>query len=629
LGKAPESLVTEISKFGDAKYRANMFLLLFILLVSLSIALFMEYVVRALLLRLNIRRPEQFVIRKLPVHITRNVTPVILFGLVGYVLIFFTQKGWTPITSKGFMVVTFIVMVRTAWLVLRVLFVSRLSQPIPQNAGLEASSYHFLLAVSQVIIIGIVFAEVSILFGMGPMAYQLWLRIIGFGVTSLMVIGIFKIRYVVFHYFRYEGDSIEGVALHLAKFIEFLGRYWHWIISLWLITCYILWLTQFNALSWALLSSLVSVIVLTILFLLGRRGIDNLIQAFQAKLKMNESSIALASLGYLEGSLGRGIIFVWHVLYFILILEFCGAEPINLLTHSTSHPYMTRAISILITFLIIRALWLWIDHVAHSQMLAKKMGKRQVEPSQFIKTLTPILRSLAHWFLLAMTVILVLVELKIPVEPILYFFGLFGLAVSFASQGLFKDLINGILNLMEGNIVVGEVITIGTNTGTVETLSLRGLSLRHSNGSLQSITFSEITNIINKSRNYTVVPVEISVPYHTDIGAVHKVLLSAYMDICKDPIYGKQIIDPLFISGVDRFSDNGFVVTGSIKVKPDPKNRFLKAFNQCLKNRLEIDDILPPPSQKIININIDETPSVPVTVPPSKPLPQKKAKKDG
>lgn len=622
LGKMPEHFINEINKFGDAAYRANVFSLLFILLISLGLALGMEYVVRALLLRLNIRRPDEFVIKKLPVHITRNVTPVILFGLVAYVIIFLTQRGWTPITSKGFMVVTIIVMLRTAWLVLRVLFVSRLNQPVPRNAGLEASSYHFLLAVSQVIIIGIVFAEVSILFGMGSMAYYLWLRIIGFGVTSLIVIGIFKIRYAIFQYFKYNGDSLEGITLHLAKFIEFLGRYWHWIISLWLISCYVLWLTQFTALAWVILTALVSIIVLTIFFLLGRRGIDHLIKTFQAKLKMNESNIALASLGYLEGSLGRGIIFVWHVLYFVLILEFCGAEPINLVTHSTSHPYLTRAISILITFLIIRALWLWIDHVAQSQMMSKKVGKRQVEPSQFIKTLTPILRSLAHWFLFAMTVILVLVELKIPVEPILYFFGLFGLAVSFASQGLFKDLINGILNLMEGNIVVGEVITVGNNTGTVETLSLRGLSLRHSNGSLQSITFSEITNIINKSRNYTVVPVEITVPYHTDIGAVHKVLLSAYMDICKDPIFGKQIIDPLAISGVDRFSDNGFTVTGNIKVKPDPKNRFLKAFNQCLKNRLELDSILPPPSQKIININVDEA-----QLPP-RPKSKKKTPKD-
>lgn len=605
LGHIPDIFTNEIKQFHDQKYRHDFLVLIFTLIVSLCAAAVFEYGIRKLLYFLKIRRPTEFILKRMPIHAIRNVTPVIFFGLIAYAGVYFTHGSWTFVTLRGFYMITFIIIIRTAWLVIRVLFISRQTQYDPQNSTFETSSYHFILALLQLITIGVVFAEISLLFGMGKIFYEIWLKIIGFGVVSLMIVGITKIRFIIGNHLKFEADIIDGVTIYFAKCIELIGGYWHWIVSLWLSTVYILWLTRYNTLAWLGFSSLIFIFMLTIVFVVGRQAIVHFIQNYQAKLRTKESTIAIVSLGYLEGSLGRGIIFIWHVLYFVLFLEICGFEPIDYLSHSKAHPYLTRVITILITFLIIRALWLWVNYIAKIQMAPRKMGRRTIEPSQFIKTLTPILKSLAHWFLAIMTIILVMVELKIPVEPLLYFFGIFSIAISLGSQSLIKDLINGVLNLMEGNIVVGEVITIGNNTGTVETLSLRGLSLRHSNGSLQSITFSEITNIINKSRNYTVVPVEISVPYHTDIGVVHKVLLSAYTDICKDPVHGKNIIDPLNISGIDRFNDNGFVVTGNIKVRPDPKNRFLKAFNQCLKVRLEAEGILPPASQRVINLNVD------------------------
>lgn len=620
LGQAPGLLMHEVSLLANEEYRVGFFILLATLIISTLVGYVVEFLTRRLLKWLKIRRPKVPSFKKLPLHVLRNVTPIILFGLVGYGGIYFSQGGWTSITSRGFIAMTIIIMVRTSWLVLRVLFSSSHARLAKGEVAARNSTYQFVLALLQIITIGIVFAQISAWIGLGQIAHDVWLRIIGFGVVSLLVIMMSKQRLIGANFFIYDIELMDGWLGYPARIIEFLGEYWHWFVSLGIIASYTLWLTKFDILARSLFSSLILTIILTILFIYGRRALTHILENLQSKVKGKESDITASSIRYLEGSLGKGILFVWHILYFLLLTEAWGAEPIRLLTSPQVQPYLTQFITIIITLFIIRVLWLWVDYIIANQMKPRKLGKREIEPSQFIKTLMPIIRSLAHWALTLMAAILILSELKVNVTPLFFGAGVIAFAVSWGSQSLVKDLINGFLNLMEGNVVVGEVITIGNFTGTVESLSLRSLSLRHSNGSLQNIPFSEVNSIINKSRNYTSVPIEISVPFHTDIGAVHKVLLSAYSDICKDPVFGRLIIDPLTISGIEKFSDNGFVISGTIKVRPDPKAKFLKAFNNYLKARIEQDNILPPASSKVVNINI-EPPTESAPIPPPQPVP--------
>lgn len=261
--------------------------------------------------------------------------------------------------------------------------------------------------------------------------------------------------------------------------------------------------------------------------------------------------------------------------------------------------------------MIIRLLWIWTNYIAVSHVQLKIVNGRTIEPSLFAKTIAPILQSICHWALAITGIILILEEVGIPIMPIIYGISVIGIAISLGAQSLVKDLINGVLTLMEGNIAVGETVVIGAHTGIVESLSLRGVSLRHGTGALQTIPFSEVTSIINKSRDYTGITIELPVPYGTEMGKIREALQSAYNEVIADPFFQKMAIDPVSISGVDRFTDAGFVVIGGIRIKPDPKNNFVRAFNQRLKMYLEKEKITPPSSPTTIIVNKSDAVIVP------------------
>jgi small-conductance mechanosensitive channel len=254
-----------------------------------------------------------------------------------------------------------------------------------------------------------------------------------------------------------------------------------------------------------------------------------------------------------------------------------------------------RGVSKIAFYLILsRFLWRLIDFSAMKSMAKKKKGTKFAIPSQLRLTITPILRSIGHWLLLTFTVALILEEFGVSILPIIYSISVLGLAISLGAQSLVKDVINGVLTLVEGNIAVGEVVTIGSHTGVVETLSLRGVVLRHSSGALQTIPFSEVTNIINKSRDYCYASIEIPVPFDTKVEDVYQSMELAFKDMQSHPTLSNKILDKLTISGIDRMADGAYYASGSIKIKPDPSGKFIRIFNEYFQKYLEVKGIKPP-----------------------------------
>jgi small conductance mechanosensitive channel len=170
----------------------------------------------------------------------------------------------------------------------------------------------------------------------------------------------------------------------------------------------------------------------------------------------------------------------------------------------------------------------------------------------------------------------------------------FAFAISLGAQSLVKDVINGFFTLIDGNVIVGDVVTIGNYSGTVESLSIRAIFLRHSTGALQRIPFSEISNIINSSRDYAILPIDIATSYRTDIGHVYEALKRTGEEMVNDITFGKMILEPLTISGIDKFADNAVHVMANFKIKPAFRDTFTREFNRRLKIHMDAANIQPP-----------------------------------
>ena len=87
-----------------------------------------------------------------------------------------------------------------------------------------------------------------------------------------------------------------------------------------------------------------------------------------------------------------------------------------------------------------------------------------------------------------LTLLQILTIFDIPYQPILASAGILGVGIGLGAQSIFKDMINGILILVEDQFNVGEVVTIAGLKGTVEDLSLRSTRLRDGDGTLNWVS---------------------------------------------------------------------------------------------------------------------------------------------
>ncbi|MES2253122.1 MAG: mechanosensitive ion channel domain-containing protein [Pseudomonadota bacterium] len=226
-------------------------------------------------------------------------------------------------------------------------------------------------------------------------------------------------------------------------------------------------------------------------------------------------------------------------------------------------------------------------YIRNVRLFKKVADHSSTSTHALIKTIAPIIKSIFHWLLIVLTLLIVLSELKIDIMPIIFSFSILGVAFTIGSQSLMKDLVNGILMLFEGNVAVGDVVTVGDKTGTVESMSLRTLLLRHFTGELQTIPLSEVTSLINCSRDFSVAIVQFVVDPKALLPNIELALRETFFAMKMDVRFGPYIAGELSDLGVKTMSEVGVLMYVSIPIKPDPRKKFLAEFNRRLYERLQ------------------------------------------
>ena len=259
---------------------------------------------------------------------------------------------------------------------------------------------------------------------------------------------------------------------------------------------------------------------------------------------------------------------------------------------NTDYLIPTGIMILRIGFILLILLGLWhfldklVDYYAGKIPHAKKINSNEEERT-VLMTVVPIIRSALHWMLIILAILLTLTELHVNIMPIIYSFSIITLAISFSSQTLFKDLINGMIILFEGSIAVGDMVTIGNYTGVVETISLRCVHLRHKTGELQSIPFSEVKSVINCLRDFNIADIKLAVPYKADLNKVKEAFQAVYELLKKDAKFKGYIIEDLKFYGVSELAEWGAKIHASVKIIPDPEKLFLNEFNRLLLLELQ------------------------------------------
>jgi small conductance mechanosensitive channel len=162
---------------------------------------------------------------------------------------------------------------------------------------------------------------------------------------------------------------------------------------------------------------------------------------------------------------------------------------------------------------------------------------------QRVRALGSVLRSAASVTIFSIAGVTILGDLGINLAPLLASAGVVGIAVGFGAQNLVRDYLSGVFMLVEDQYGVGDVITVGDATGTVETVTLRITRLRSVNGIVWHVRNGAIETVGNESQGWARAVLDFPVPYTADLATIRALLADAAESMWNEPVWRTVMIE--------------------------------------------------------------------------------------
>lgn len=239
-----------------------------------------------------------------------------------------------------------------------------------------------------------------------------------------------------------------------------------------------------------------------------------------------------------------------------------------------------------------------------------------------INTLGPLLTGSVQSVLVVVGLLTFLSEVGVQVAPLLASAGVVGIAVGFGAQTLVKDFLTGIFLIAEDVVSVGDVVTIGSDSGTVEAMTLRTIRLRSLNGVLHIFPYSEAQVIHNHSKDFSAFVFDMVVAYTTDLDQALGIMRQIGEDLANDRKYGPMMLQPCDILGVEKLSESGVLLKAKITTRPKQNMAVGREYNRRVKAAFDAVGIQSP----YTSIEVMAPPKPPEDEAPAPPKPARKRK---
>ena len=192
-------------------------------------------------------------------------------------------------------------------------------------------------------------------------------------------------------------------------------------------------------------------------------------------------------------------------------------------------------------------------------------------------------------FVLGIVAILELWGIK--VGPVIAGLGLFGVAVALGAQDLFKNLISGIMILMEKRFTIGDVILVsGEVEGVVEQIGFRSTLIRRFDSTpvmIPNYKFAEQSVINHTRRHHRRIRWLIGLEYRTTTQQLKNIRDQISSLIQDDSKYAKNENTNFFVR-IDSFSDSSIDMLVQAFTETNDWGEFLKIKESLAVNIIEI-----------------------------------------
>jgi MscS family membrane protein len=207
-------------------------------------------------------------------------------------------------------------------------------------------------------------------------------------------------------------------------------------------------------------------------------------------------------------------------------------------------------------------------------------------------------KPLVNWTLKGLEIIIIVFGIVavlelwgIKVGPVIAGLGLFGVAVALGAQDLFKNLISGIMILMEKRFTIGDVILVSNEVeGVVEQIGFRSTLVRRFDSTpvmIPNYKFAEQSVTNYSRRHHRRIRWLIGLEYKTNIDQLKKIRDAITKLINDNKDFAKNENSGFFVR-IDSFSDSSIDMLVQVFTVTNDWSEFLKIKEELAVSIIEI-----------------------------------------
>ncbi|MHA1152398.1 MAG: mechanosensitive ion channel domain-containing protein [Alphaproteobacteria bacterium] len=438
-------------------------------------------------------------------------------------------------------------------------------------------------------VFGFFFAQAALLLGLPAGGYTGLLGLLGLVVTGLVVVFLLQNRAPVAAWIRGGGTAMGAERRRAGRLRDRFADIWHVPAVIYAAAIFGVWALGIDG----GFQYLARVTAVTAVILVATRlfmtGLDRLLArgfAIRQELRDRFPTLEERANRYLP-ALRLLLRWVVGLLVALALLETWGVDVLGWLGTPLGKQVAESAFSIIAVVVLALVFWEAVNTSVERYLSQTDAQGDVVERSARVRTLLPLFRKVVFTVLAVMVTLIVLSELGINIGPLLAGAGVIGLAVGFGAQTLVKDVITGLFVLIEDTIAVGDYVEVGGHEGDVESLSIRTIRLRDPAGNVHTVPFSDVGTVLNYTRDFSNVVLNIGVAYRENVDEVMKVIEDLGREMAEDPILGADIIGPLVAQGVQSLDDSAVIIRAKMRVKAGTQWGMKREFNRRMKNRFD------------------------------------------
>jgi moderate conductance mechanosensitive channel len=185
--------------------------------------------------------------------------------------------------------------------------------------------------------------------------------------------------------------------------------------------------------------------------------------------------------------------------------------------------------------------------------------------------------------------------------PLLASAGIAGVAIGLAAQNIVRDVLNGVLILVESQFSVGDTVRLAGVTGVVEEMTLRRTAVRDGDGTLYVIPNSQITTVANLSAGYSISTVNISADFSADPDRITQLLREIAMEVRSSEAFRDVFVEDPKVLGMDAIKGSQLVFPVIFKTLANQQYGPVREFQRRVRLAFEQNGILPGDPGRIFN----------------------------